>query len=259
MFAVVKLVEQLLFLPSLIVIGLLVVLGLWSYREKLAQGLLIALICVLYVFSIEPTAFFLTQSLQGGQRSLGFDQRPDVDVIVVLAGGSSKESDGTHAELSGASLKRFWHGIEQYNSFGGAVPLLYSGGSGDAFDQDSNEATLARSYALSIGVPEENMWIENRSRNTYESAVAMKALLDDRFNDDEHSVMLVTSATHMKRSKLTLESVGISVVPAPADFGLATLNLDPQSLIPSATWLYSSNVSLHEWAGIAWYSLSGRI
>jgi uncharacterized SAM-binding protein YcdF (DUF218 family) len=261
MFAVVKFIEQLLFLPSFIVIGLLVVFWLWSKKQDLAKKLLMVLFALLFVFSIEPTAFFLEQSLYNQINAVDYPALETVDAIVILAGGATNAAGlvGNKSELGGASWRRFWEGIELYRETGEYIPIIYAGGSGDAFQEHSSEAWVAQDYANKIGVPNEHIWIEGSSRNTYESAVAVGEDLDFLFDEGPRTIFLVTSVTHMWRSVKTFEANGYVVIPHPSDYQEQTLQIDLMSFIPNSASLHQSNRALHEWVGIVWYSVSGKI
>lgn len=217
---------------------------------------------IYYLLSIEPVAYLLAKNLEN-KMAIGKmeEETANIEAIVVLAGGIDKK--GGHRpyhELSGASWRRLWHGIELYKEFKDKIPILYSGGSGDPFDPVSVEAELAMNYAVSMGIPEEKFWIENSSRNTYESGIEIKRILEGRFPGVErHRIILVTSALHMLRSMKVMKKVGLNTITSSADFAIGSLSLDPFSFSPSVSNFSTSTRSIHEWIGIGGYWLLGRI
>ena len=73
-------------------------------------------------------------------------------------------------------------------------------------------------------------------------------------------VLLVTSAWHMKRARMTFEKYApeIEVVCAPADFEqtmMAENLFSSKVVLPDVNVLYLNSVALHEWVGIIGYKL----
>ncbi len=263
MFTVIKLIKPFLLPPTLIAVGMLTSL-LLLVRKKQGSGktLLLLTLVTYYLLSIEPFAYLLVSSLEDKVNTAKFGvESENAEVIVVLAGGAGKKGKRQpFPELSGTSWKRLWHGIELFKEFNGGIPMLYSGGSGNPFDPVSVEAELAREYAVSMDIPDENFWIEKTSRNTYESGIAIKRILDERFPSIEnHRIILVTSATHMPRSVAVMEKLGFDAIPSPADFPFSSLNINLLSFIPSVQNFFTSCLAINEWVGLGGYWLLGRI
>lgn len=112
--------------------------------------------------------------------------------------------------------------------------------------------------AASLSVPSSVILLEERSRNTYEHAPNVRALLESRKLPLE--VILVTSALHMHRSVLVFERHGFTVHPAPTDF-LADEHLEPDvmSYLPQAGTLARTTAAVHEYVGLVAYNLLDRI
>ena len=263
MFILLKLIKPFLLPPTLIAIGMAMsFLFFLRKRQRLGTAFLLLTLATYYLLSIEPVAYSFAKSLENhiAIGKIGHETL-DVEAIVVLAGGVDKK--GGHRpyhELSGNSWRRLWHGIELYKEFKGKIPILYSGGSGDPFDPVSVEAELAMNQAISMGIPEEKFWIEKSSRNTYESGIEIKRILDGRFPGVEsHRIILVTSAFHMLRSMRVMEKAGINTIPSSADFATGLLKLDLLSFFPSDFYFSISTYSIHEWIGMGGYWLLGRI
>lgn len=269
MFVVYKLIKALILPPALITLGMVFALFcLYRQRIRMAKYALVATAVFYYLLSIEPTAFVLTRSLMRGAFSAAppaiffetLKENPP-EAIVVLAGGvNKKDKTRPFAELSGASWRRLWRGLEVYRQLDSKVPILYSGDSGDPFEAASGEALLARSYALAMGVPESGFLVETKSRTTAESGFAVKRVLDETFPENAtHRVILVTSSWHLPRAAKVFEREGVEIIASPADFPTAAnLTLDPFSFIPSVEHFASSYFAIHEWIGIgAYWIMSG--
>lgn len=258
MFFFLKIIKPFFLPPTLIALAMVVSL-VCLIRKKYKWGKIFLLVALgmYYVLSIDPVSYLLEKSLatqEAAETALS-----DAEIIVVLAGGAEENREGFSA-LSGASQQRLLHGIELYRALNGKIPILYSGGSGDPFNPVSHEAVFAKQYAVSVGIPEQNFWIETASRTTAESGIAVKKFLGLRFPyTEKHRIILVTSGRHMLRALRVMEKVGIDARPSFADFPTNALRVTPLSFFPSAGVLSSSVESIHEWVGIAGYWVLGKI
>jgi uncharacterized SAM-binding protein YcdF (DUF218 family) len=95
--------------------------------------------------------------------------------------------------------------------------------------------------AASIGHP----LGETRALSTRDNAAYRAEILRDR---GAQVVVLVTSATHLRRAVKDFAAVGVDVIPAAADvMGRSRTGVD--SFLPSASALAQSHVCLHEILG----------
>lgn len=94
------------------------------------------------------------------------------------------------------SLQRVDRALEYYvNCESENRYLMFSGGV-----SEPTEAEYMRDYAISKGVDESNIITENESRNTIENFEKSKVILDQNFKHGSCSVIVCTSAFHIKRS-----------------------------------------------------------
>lgn len=227
----------------------------------LQRGILIGALVILWTAGVPWTGQALIRSLE--RRYLPEGEIPEAAVIVVLGGGTQP----AHAprplpELSGAA-DRILYGAQLFRE-GKAPQLLLSGGS-IAWMGDRTSAAEEMAQVLSImGIPEDALWLEEQSRNTYENAVECKKLLEAKGIED---IILVTSAWHMPRAVGVFEAQGLEVIPAPTDF----LSTDQSwaelsrpswqalvvNLVPSAGNLSRTTAALKEYLGLTVYSLRG--
>lgn len=257
-----KVLGTLLAPPALIAVGLVVALVFWRRRPRWGVAVLVAVLIVYVLLATEPFSYALAWTLEHRYRTQPSPAAlADVQAIVVLAGGASKGTARQPlAELSGASWRRLWRGIELHRALGGTVPILYVGGSGDPFDPVSTEAALARSYAVAMGVAAEQFWIEDTSRSTFENGRAATRVLAERVPDASgRRIALVTSARHLPRAMAVFRKIGIDAVPVAADVTTGEFRIDLLDVLPSASAFSSSMSSIHEWVGILGYRVLGRI
>jgi uncharacterized SAM-binding protein YcdF (DUF218 family) len=227
-------------------------------RKRLSLALLVSSFMTYYLLSTWPLAGVLIGSLESG-----FPPRPpptgpgDFEAVVVLSGGISTAGgspDGV--ELSGSTWRRLWRGAEDFHRSGGNVPLIFSGHEDLPPSAGGPRDPPWTSAARRLGIPEAMLWEEGRSTNTFESAVEVKKLLDERLpGRPRHSILLVTSAWHLRRSVRAFECQGLAVVPDPADSRAGPEAPGLASWVPSYEALASSSVAIREWIGILAYRL----
>ena len=132
------------------------------------------------------------------------------------------------------------------------LPIVASGGK----YHDIVMADVMRQILENDGIRGDMIWTEGASRSTYENGLFTSRLLRAK---NIHRIVLVTEAYHMPRSAQCFRKQGIDVIPA----GCAARYLQfegrwPQ-FFPSPGMIRYNEDSLHEWIGLAWYRLSGRI
>lgn len=153
---------------------------------------------------------------------------------------------------------RVTHSIQLYK-LGLIKRILISGGSGRLLDVDEPEADKFKRVMMMAGVADTAIIIENRTRNTYESAVAVKKIIDSLQYKPE-DCLLITSAFHMRRSlacynkaNLNIESFSTDFYASPKRFFLASL------LLPNIQGFIIWEKLLKEWTGFIAYKVAGYI
>ncbi|MBI2552366.1 YdcF family protein [Candidatus Uhrbacteria bacterium] len=257
MFTILKVIKPFFLPPTLIALGMLASLILILKKRTRAGKLILgATLAVYYLLSTLPAAYFLTRSLDQQYLAAPSPETGGAEAIVILAGGADQSGkDKPFAELSGISWRRLWRGLEIYRQLDKKMPIIYSGISGDPFDQYAGEPGLAKQYAVSMGIPQDDFWTEVEARTTAESGIYVRRMLDERFpKAAQHTIVLVTSATHLPRAVSVMERHNIKVLPIPADFRVTQpVFLSPLQWLPSIDAFSASLAALHEWIGRAGY------
>ncbi len=123
---------------------------------------------------------------------------------VALVLGAGLNRDGS----AGVVLRdRVETGAELY--FAGKVEKLLM--SGDNSTEYYDEPGAMQEYALSLGVPEEDIVLDFAGRRTYDSCYRAKAI----FGVDD--LIVVTQAFHLPRALLICNAFGITATGVPAD------------------------------------------
>jgi uncharacterized SAM-binding protein YcdF (DUF218 family) len=102
-----------------------------------------------------------------------------------------------------------------------------------------------KDFLINAGVPAERVAVEPEATNTRENARFSASIL--RAHGIE-TIVVVTSASHLRRALKNFASAGITAIPAAADVrGFGRLGLD--ALLPSSAALANTHVALHEILG----------
>lgn len=244
---------------------LLQLLALLARRRRWSPWLSALAIALLWI----PSTALVSRQLIWGleERSAAFTPTPlpAADAIVVLGGGlrpalpprrGVEVNEGGDRLLTGLALQRQ-----------GKAPLLvFTGGKValSAADPAASEARSAANLAAQLGLPAGRMLLLEQPRNTAEEARAVAGLAAAR---SWHSVLLVTSATHLPRAVATFRRLAptLTLIPVACDFQLPARNQlgSPtpasllQDLLPDAEDLHLSTVALKEHLGLLIYRLRG--
>jgi uncharacterized SAM-binding protein YcdF (DUF218 family) len=232
---------------------LLWLLGLLLLRryEILGRLLLWGGLGVAYLASTPLVSGMLLQQLQAypALTAQQIEQDP-ARAIVVLSAGRYRDAPEYGADTVGNhSLVRIRYAAYLHRQTG--LPVLVSGGR--VFDQegDSLARVMADSLLEDFAIDINDVWLEDRSRNTAENAMFSAELLREKGID---SVFLVTHAVHMPRAVAAFERTGLQVTPAPTRFHQRDTHMLMQ-LLPRAGAVVDSHMALHELSGRLWYAL----
>jgi uncharacterized SAM-binding protein YcdF (DUF218 family) len=212
---------------------LLALLGfvLLKVRPLLARICLIAGLASLWLLSTPIVSDALTR-LAELYPPLDIHQAASAQAIVILGGGGQRalapEYQGPAAEP--LMLERLSYGAYIAKKTG--LPVLVTGFSLEA---RAMHDSLQRNFGI------ETRWIDDRAYDTFQNARNSARILTA---DGVHRIVLVTHATHMRRSVREFTDAGLDVVPAPMgilaprDFGVLQYIPNPDALHRSQTAIY---------------------
>lgn len=189
------------------------------------------------------------------------DRLPLADAAVMLGGGLNGSSNGVFGFEMGASVDRVITAAEIVRR--GKAKALALGGSAHGAVRDDDrgdaptEADLLRRWLLAWNVVAVPIHGLGDCRNTRDEAVATASLAREL---GWRSVILVTSAAHMRRSEAVFRKAGLEVIPAPCDFeALARLEEPAEFRLPSIDGFGWLGAWMHERIGYLGYRLRGWI
>ena len=238
-------------LPLGITLGIyLVLFKIKGAKNKFLAFLPIGLIWLAASF---PVCESLVSSLEKHYPPLPIENVEQADTIVVLGGMINTVSRfSNRVELTG-SADRLTDAILLWKA-GKAKYILFTGGSGILFEQEAKEATFAKQFLVSLGIPESQILLESESRNTFENGIYTKKILEEK---KLNRIILVTSAFHMKRSVGIFQKLGMNVIPFPTDYRSLRTGFNWETFVPSTGALDTTTISLKEWIGIFVYEWKG--
>jgi uncharacterized SAM-binding protein YcdF (DUF218 family) len=235
----------------------LAVANLWRKRRESRRRLLVltSLVVLLGILSTPVVGAFALRTCEG--RFAPLEQRPgDAEAIVVLAGAVSLEDEtGGPAQMEADTVHRCLHAAELYRQ-GAACLVLVSGGKVSAAVPGPAFARVMQGFLIRLGVRESDLLVEDSSRTTHENAVESRRLLD---RHHIRKIVLVTDALHMGRALRCFRKQGLEVVPAPCYFRGGCRDFTLRDLLPAPSGADDCRDAVHEWLGVLWYQLQGRL
>jgi uncharacterized SAM-binding protein YcdF (DUF218 family) len=223
---------------------IVILIGLIRNKKKLIY----IAIGVLYILSTPIFSNNLFKLVKGSEYRKPISTIVSADAIVVLSGMLEINEVGDSTYVEWGDPDRFFEGIALFKA-GKAKKLVFTGGKMPWDKVKKTEGEVLREYAISNGIPTENIFITKDVENTAEEAVAVKELISP-----SKRIILVTSAYHMYRAKRLFEQQGFIVIPYKVDYkserNKAIKILD---FIPSADYLKNSETGIREIIGRLFY------
>lgn len=264
LFFIKKLISQFLYpLPcALILLTLGVVLLFFTQRQKLGKSLNLMGLCLLLIFSYQPTVLMFLSNLE--RQSLPLftatsasapESLPEAAWILVLSSGHAIDASlPATSQLSLQTLARLVEAIRLHRLLPKSK-LLISGGA--VINGRANGEVIAAA-AQDLGVSKETIVVGPLARDTPQEAAQLHNILGDS------PFILVTSAVHMQRAVALFSKRGMQPIPSPADYIAKDIDeVDqipaPGTFFPQAHLLDASTRGIHEYIGTLWAKLRGLI
>jgi len=198
------------------------------------------------------------RAMEGWQTRLPVQSVPQARAIVVLSSSLKQSPGATHtSEWTSSAVNRFDAGVELFKA--GKAPLLIFTGGWAPWRPDARPVgEILAERALALGISREHIFVTDKVTNTAEEARAVTRKLRDMSGTDKSRIILVTSAFHMRRSRLLFEHAGVSIIAFPVDFQVSQDQVFTiLDLLPSADYLKRTEIALRESYGYLYYALAG--
>ncbi len=175
---------------------------------------------------------------------------------ILLSGAARTEVGPTDRVYILSAADRINHTVQLYK-LGYISKVLISGGNGRLVTAE-READALFSLLQLMGIPAEDMLVENEARNTHESAIYVPRLLNGKATPED--CLLITSAFHMRRSRACFNKVGWHLDTFSADVHSHFRKFSPDVLfIPKIEALANWQILFKEWVGLTAYWLAGYV
>ena len=243
-----------IFKPLFLTVAVLV--SSWFVRnEKWKRKLFLLGLCMLLLFTNEFITNELTRLWEFQPTS--FNEIREYEYGILLCGAAGTDLGPADRVYIRSAADRINHTVQLYK-MGRIRKILVSGGSGRLLRPEDNEAKELAGLMVMMGVPAGDILQEGKSRNTHESAVEVKNMLDTLTTADR--TLLITSGYHMRRASACFAKAGW-----PCDH----FSVDPQShrrqftpdvlFIPKNEPLNQWSMLWKEWLGMVAYWIAGYI
>ena len=207
------------------------------YRVIRKRTLRLAIVCFLSYFLLfkAPFLWFLASPLK-------ISEPPQKsDAIVVFGGGV-----GETGSPGKSTMERARYATELYNE-GYADKIIFSSG----YTYNYNDAENMRLFAISMGVSNRDIILEQKANSSYENVLFSKDILDRHKWD---SILLISSPYNMRRVSLVFNKCaeGIKVFYTPVEKSQFYYRGE-------GVKLKQIRAIMHEYLGIVYYWLKGYI
>jgi uncharacterized SAM-binding protein YcdF (DUF218 family) len=230
-------------------------LSLIIEKPKWKRGLLLSSFIALLFFSND---FIANEAMTAWELPVTpFDEiKRSYAYGILLTGVTHNDRDPTDRVYFTHGADRVVHTAELYKR-GIIKKILVTGGTGRLITEGRPEADELVKVLELMGIPKTDILIENESRNTYESAIRVREILQDA---ESEKLMLITSAFHLRRTRACFKKVGLDADTFSTDFYTHPTQFTPGSLfVPNPDALVIWHKLFKEWLGISAYWVAGYI
>jgi len=210
-------------------------LGMYKDVRNKGLRLMFGLFLTWLVVFHSPFVWFLASPLK-------ISKTPEkADVIVVFGGGV-----GETGSPGKSTIERARYAVKLYKD-GYSGRIIFSSG----YTYIYNDAENMKLFAISMGVPERDIILEERANSVYENVMFSKEILD---KNKWRSILLVSSPYNMRRAELVFNkwAKDIKVIYMPVDkaqFYDRTAGVKFEQI----------KAIMHEYFGIVYYLIKGYI
>ena len=224
---------------------------LWSKGRFVGMGRAIAVVSMLalIVSAMTPLGLILVSPLEDRFPEPLADLPPPHGILV-LGGAINGPVSKMRGQAVGEGIERLVEAAILAKRYPEAR-ILFSGGSGSLFDSEPTEAPEALKLLIDLGVDPKRITLEDKSRNTAESAQFAAAIVHP---EPSEPWLIVTSAFHMPRAMGLFRKAGFDAIAYPVAYRTPQRwDFDP------GRNLQTFEVAMREWIGLVAYWGTGRI
>jgi uncharacterized SAM-binding protein YcdF (DUF218 family) len=173
----------------------------------------------------------------------------EITGLLILGGPIEEKSYHNFSEIAlNGQVERLISAIELYNINKDLI-ILYSGFS-NKINPTLSEAEEAKIFFKRMGIKEDKIILEKKSKNTLQNIVYSKNIIEKIGGN----WLLITSASHMKRAMFLSQELKLKVRPYPVDWQIKKKSFSLLSYNFRLSFRYWE-IILHELVGIIYYKI----
>ncbi|WP_198305360.1 ElyC/SanA/YdcF family protein [Arcobacter vandammei] len=239
-------------LPIPIGLFLLIISFVFLLRNSYKKAKILLFIAILWfiLISNQTISNMILAPLENIYPSL--IDTPNVNYILVL-GNAHKSDDNLSitSQVKATAVNRLIEGLRHYKNLemnNKKAKLIVSGYS---FDDPNSHAQMQKLLAISLGVNENDIITLDTPKDTFDEAIETKKIVNNE------KIILVTSASHMKRASMIFEKNGLNIIPSPTEHKAYHTSY-PSSYFNSNN-IKKVELAIHEYLGILYSKIKGEI
>ena len=229
-------------------LGIIFIFLIASFFSKRRIFVFLAFI-ILIVSSNPIVGNYLMKKLENPYKPTSIDSISKADAIVVLSGMVHQVGDENYNRYEFSDPDRFFGGLDLIKQ-NKSDKIIFTAGQLPWTNNWDPEGIVLKNKAISLGFPQSKILVTENIKNTYEESIAVTKLIPNN-----SSVILVTSAFHMHRSKYLFEKQGFDIIPYPVDFKASNAKTSIMSFLPSVISLNKVSLFIRENIGRLYYKL----
>ncbi len=235
-----------LFVMPITIYLLVVVVG----TKKEFKSLIYVTSLIFYIISTPLFSNYLMKKIEGEYIYESFNELEKVDAIVILSGIMQINEFDKNYIVEWGDIDRFFKGIKLYQ-LNKSNTIVFTGGKNPYNSTNISEGEILKEFAIKYGVKKDDILITEDVLNTADESLAVLNLIGAN-----KTIILVTSAFHMKRAKSLFENQGFNIVPFKVDFKTSPkIKSDFIDFIPSSNGLRKTEIAFREIIGRLYYSI----
>lgn len=227
------------------------------YRSVIKKRRMIIVVLIMFLFFTNN--FITDEVVRWWEYPLNNPEKLDscYDIGLLLGGGMVNHEKETDRLIFRNNPDRFFQTISLYKT-GKIKTIFISSGAGNLLYRDMLEANLLKRYMLEIGIPDSVIMVDSLSDNTHENALFTSKILKKTIGSKK--ILMITSATHMRRAVACFKKVGLLVMPYTTDKYVGKRRFDFGYLfVPNVECFIKWDKVIHEMIGYLTYKLMGYV
>ena len=235
-----------LFVMPLMIYLIIIILG----TKKENKNIIYISSFIFYIVSTPIFSNLIMKKVEGEYYYRSINEIEQVDAIVILSGMMRINEFEDDYIVEWGDIDRFFKGIRLYD-LNKSNLIIFTGGNNPYNKTKISEGKVLENFAIKYGVKKEDIVITKDVLNTSDEARAVHDLIGNK-----KTIILVTSAFHMKRAKSLFERQKINVIPYKVDYKTPpSLEFNFIDFLPSSQGLRKTEIAFREIIGRLYYSI----